>query len=491
VYSNGVHVGFGKVTRDLTERKAAELQVIAAYEESDNLKSQFLANMSHEIRTPMHGMLSANLLLLGTQLTDDQLDLANIIEESGQVLLQVINDILDYSKLAAGGFSVISDIMNISQIIHSVARGYQMTLKHGVTFDLRLSPDLPKIVKGDSLRYRQVVQNLLSNGSKFTEHGSVSLQVSVSEESDDEYTILTEIIDTGIGIEGSAGRLLFTPFTQFDTSRTKRFQGTGLGLSISKSLTELMGGHIKFRPNPSGRGSIFSFTVKVQKVPIESPTPAQLQLATENLSLTPSVDPADLIKTIAASKRLLLAEDNPINQRIMLKVLKALGFTNIAAVSDGVEAVRLMTSSDTERPALSIKSVPASDPGLRDEPNVDFPPESSLLSRPAAQRFDLILMDINMPRMDGFGATTAIRNLGVWVPIVAMTANALRGDREQCIRNGMNDYISKPVKREQLVEVLKRWLIDGTPTWTGGAGTSRRASVLGLGLSDTTNGIES
>ena len=234
IYKDGVHVGFGKVTRDLTERKAAESRLIAAYEESEKLKSEFLANMSHEIRTPMHGMLSACTLLLDTPLTEKQRDIANIMDESGQVLLQVINDILDYSKLASGSFSINSDIVGVASIITSVVRSAQTTLQPSVHFELLLASDLPKSAQGDPLRYRQIVQNIVGNAAKFTERGSIRVHATLSEETEDSYTILTEVTDTGIGIPVTATKGLFTPFTQFDTTTKKRYKGTGLGLSIAK-----------------------------------------------------------------------------------------------------------------------------------------------------------------------------------------------------------------------------------------------------------------
>ncbi|QDS69158.1 hypothetical protein FKW77_010511 [Venturia effusa] len=219
VYSNGVHVAFGKVNRDLTERKAAETKIIAAYEESAKLKSQFLANMSHEIRTPIHGMLTANALLLDTTLSEEQRDLVEIIEESGQTLVQVINDILDYSKLSAGAFSIVPDTMDIAQINYSIIRGFQSILEPNVVFEPDISPDLPKNVQGDPLRYRQVLQNLMNNAGKFTEEGSIRLQTSVMEETDELYTIKTDVIDTGIGVAASAREHLFTPLPNSTTVR--------------------------------------------------------------------------------------------------------------------------------------------------------------------------------------------------------------------------------------------------------------------------------
>jgi osomolarity two-component system sensor histidine kinase TcsA len=423
VYNNGVHVGFGKVTRDLTERRSAETRLISAYEQSAKLKSEFLANMSHEIRTPMHGMVSACTLILDTALTDEQRELAVIIDDSGKIMLQVINDILDYSKIVSGSFSISPGIVDVAGILGSVIRGFQSTLKPGVRFESLLAPNLPISAQGDPLRYRQVAQNLISNATKFTADGFVRVQSSVVEEDDDHYFILTEITDTGIGVPDSATNELFTPFTQFDLTATKRFGGTGLGLSIAKSLANLMGGQTGFRHNPDQHGSIFWFTAKLKKFKTVENLELSAQLAATKLS--PAGENAvTVLKTIASTKTLLLAEDNLINQRVIIKMLGSLGFRRIHAVSDGVEATRLV---------------------LQDP-----------------QAFDLILMDINMPLLDGLGATVAIRDEKIMLPIIAMTANALKGDRENCLEKGMNDYVSKPVQRELLISVLTKWLTSGS-----------------------------
>jgi osomolarity two-component system sensor histidine kinase TcsA len=257
VYQNDVLLGFSKVTRDLTERKKAESELIAAYEEASRLKSEFLANMSHEIRTPMNGLLSALTLLLDTHLNPEQLELAHVIQESGEVLLHVINDVLDYSKLASGSFSVSHDIISVPHIILSAFRAQQKVSKAGVTLEKDLDPRLPVAAEGDGVRFRQIVQNLLSNASKFSEQGCIRIHATLQHEEENTYTILTEVIDTGIGISLTASESLFTPFTQVDNSTTKRYNGTGLGLSICKSLAELMGGTIGFHPNPEGQGSVF------------------------------------------------------------------------------------------------------------------------------------------------------------------------------------------------------------------------------------------
>jgi osomolarity two-component system, sensor histidine kinase TcsA len=354
VYRNGTHIGFSKVTRDLTERKAAESRLISAYEESAKLKSAFLANMSHEMRTPLHGMLSALTLLMDSALTPEQKELGHIMEESGSVLLQVINDILDYTKLASGAFSISSDVIHIPDIISSVVRGLHTAINPSVCFRTSVNPSVPKSARGDPLRYRQIVQNLLANAVKFTESGSIHIHVSLKHEDGVSYTILTEVTDTGIGMPESAASSMFMPFTQFDTSATKRYQGTGLGLSICKSLAQLMGGVIGFHPNTDSHGSTFWFTVKVEKLS----EPKGLDGNVDDTEHRTPLDPLAETRGIAPEKR-LLAEDNIINLRVMLMMLKSLGFERVDTAANGADAIQLVK----ERPL----------------------------------HYDLILMDINMP----------------------------------------------------------------------------------------------
>ena len=427
VYKNGVHVGFGKVTRDLTERKSAESRLVAAYEESEKLKSEFLANMSHEIRTPMHGMLAACTLLLDTSLSARQHEIVNIIDESGQVLLQVINDILDYSKLTSGSFSIHSDVFGITSIVTSVVRSVQTTLPPTVHFELFLAPNLPRSVQGDPLRYRQILQNIIGNAAKFTDRGSIRVRVSVSHEDEANYTVLTEVTDTGIGIPDIATASLFTPFTQFDSTTTKRYKGTGLGLSIAKSLTELLGGRIGYRPNPERHGSIFWFTARFNKIKsLEQMHDWKKLMPNENRSAAglPDDDVEELrkqLEAVSSTKNLLVVEDNLINQKVMLGMLRTIGFKNTALATNGAEALKMVRG------------------------------------KPAA--YDIVLMDINMPIMGGHQASTEIRAGGIHVPIVAMTAYALKGDRERCLEHGMNDYIAKPIDKKRLIRVLGKWLL--------------------------------
>jgi osomolarity two-component system sensor histidine kinase TcsA len=417
IFDRGVHVGFGKVTRDLTERKNAEARLIAAYEESSKLKSDFLANMSHEIRTPMHGMLSANTLLFDTKLTDEQRDLSNIIHDSGKILFQVINDILDYSKLAAGSFPLNTGVVDVTHTIKSVISSFQTVLRSGVQLELVLSPNIPIAATGEPLRYRQVLQNLIGNAVKFTDHGSIRIHALVTEEADDHYLVSTEVKDTGVGVPDSARNVLFTPFRQFSDINRNSHQGTGLGLSISKSLVELMGGQIGFSPNPECQGSIFWFTVPFKKIRSSDEAIAS---HVQGLQIT-HLNTRDSQRKLFETKLLLLAEDNIINQKVMLRMLRSLGFKNIDTALNGAQALHSVGSGK--------------------------------------RSYDLILMDIDMPVMDGVTATSQMRGKGLQVPIVALTANALKGDREVYLGIGMNDYIPKPVDRDFLARTLTKWLV--------------------------------
>ncbi|KAF2652350.1 hypothetical protein K491DRAFT_605090 [Lophiostoma macrostomum CBS 122681] len=423
IYRGDILIGFAKVTRDLSERKKAESSLIEAYEEASKLKSEFLANMSHEIRTPMHGMLSALTLLLDTQLNSEQLELARVIEESGDVLLHVINDILDYSKLSSGTFSISHDIICVPDIVQSVFRAHEKCCKPEISLENHIDPKLPKAAEGDSLRYRQIIQNLMSNATKFTEHGYVRMIARLESETIESYTILTEVIDSGIGVPKVSSGSLFTPFMQFDNSATKKYQGTGLGLSICKTLAELMGGDIGFRANPEGKGSIFWFTAKMKKVKQLPPVDIVHEQIKELALHTPIV-PFEDIKLAAVDKRILLAEDNPINQKVMVKMLVGLGFDSVDRAANGREAVEMSTKD------------------------------------PAP--YSAILMDINMPILDGVGATREIRDAGIDTPIIAMTANALKGQAESYIAKGMTAYVSKPVDRDILVKVLLKCLTPAT-----------------------------
>lgn len=417
IYQFGRHVGFVKVSRDLTERKAAESRMIAAFEESSKMKTDFLANMSHEIRTPMNGMNLALAMLTDTDLNEQQREMASIIQDSTSILLEVINDVLDYSKLSSGSFSLTADVLDIKAVLAAVTRNCNSSLKPGVKLINSIAPEVPKHLRGDPLRYRQVLQNMISNAVKFTDEGYVKVITSclTKEKNPQTYEILTEVIDTGIGVPEESASTLFTPFTRFADSSTKRYQGTGLGLSICKSLAELMDGAVGFRPNPEGRGSVFWFTAKMSCSGATGKDTLPGTVAQEDAKQLEAK-----VKTIAPQKQLMLVEDNLVNQMVMLRLLKKLGFERVDTAWNGAEAVRL------------VKQTPLS--------------------------YNAILMDITMPVMDGMEATTCIRNMNIDVPVIALTGNALEGDEETYLAKGMNDYLAKPVHRNQLTRTLLKWI---------------------------------
>ncbi|KAJ5133086.1 hypothetical protein N7448_001885 [Penicillium atrosanguineum] len=417
IYQFGRHVGFVKVTRDLTERKAAEARLIDAFEESSKMKTDFLANMSHELRTPMNGMFLALTVLMRTSLSPEQLEYASILEDSTSILLQVINDVLDYSKLSSGSFSLTADVLDVPAVVSAVIRNCQPTLKSGVVLETSVDPSFPRGIKGDPLRFRQILQNLVGNAVKFTESGYVHVNASysVDESNPQSYNISVQVVDSGIGVPEDATSTLFTPFTRFADSTTKRYQGTGLGLSICKSLAELMNGAVGFHANPDGLGSVFWLSAKMGRIDRHVPSTQRMASKVQEVTL----DRSSLLQKVAMHKPILLVEDNKVNQTIMLKLLGTLGFDRVDAAWDGAEAVRM------------VKQKPFA--------------------------YNVILMDINMPVMDGLTATEKIRQLNIDVPIIALTGNALKGDAETYLAKGMNDYVAKPIHRQQLVDVLWKW----------------------------------
>jgi osomolarity two-component system sensor histidine kinase TcsA len=365
----------------------------------------------------MNGMFLALAMLMGTALSPDQLEYASILEDSTSILLQVINDVLDYSKLSSGSFSLTTDVLDVPAVVSAVVRNCQPTLKPGVVLETSVDPTLPRGITGDSLRFRQILQNLVSNAVKFTERGYVHVKVSYSVDESDHQpcTISVQVVDTGIGVPEDAVSTLFTPFTRFGDSTTKRYQGTGLGLSICKSLAELMNGTVGFHANPDGPGSVFWLSAKMGR--IDRPVPLTGRVVSKVQETT--LDTSSLLQKVALHKTILLVEDNKVNQTIMLKLLGTLGFERVDAAWDGAEAVRM------------VKQKPLA--------------------------YNVILMDINMPVMDGLTATGQIRQFNKDVPIIALTGNALKGDAETYLAKGMNDYVAKPLHRQQLVDILWKW----------------------------------
>ncbi|MCX7111645.1 MAG: ATP-binding protein [Proteobacteria bacterium] len=402
---------------DITERKRIEEALAQARDqalESSRLKSEFLATMSHEIRTPMNSIIGITDLLMETGLEGEQIKLATLVQESGKALLNIINDILDTSKIEAGklqlewiDFDLRSEIEVVTAMMHPKAQEKELPLT------VYVEPGVPTRLHGDPGRLRQILLNLLSNAIKFTSQGGVFLHVALARPVDQKAGIRFSVEDTGIGIPAAVMGSLFQAFTQADGSTTRKFGGTGLGLAISRNLVELMGGQIGVE-SKEGAGSTFWFVLP-GNVAAEAVAPTPILMAPPEKALD---FPATTQK---APPTILLVEDNDLNTLIAMKMLERLGYTADRAVN-GREAVN----------------------AIRHKP------------------YTLILMDCQMPEMDGFDATRAIRCLekesGGHAFIIAMTANAMVEDREKCLTAGMDDYLSKPVDRQSLSAVLERWL---------------------------------
>lgn len=402
---NNLAEGLERASREQHQAMAQLIQTREEAEKANNAKSEFLAMMSHELRTPMNGVLGMLQLLETTEMTDEQIEYAALASESTEHLLKVINDILDFSRIERSELELEHIPFNLMDLISSCAQSFHHSAaQRGLELALSIPQDMRTLqVQGDPTRIRQILVNLVGNALKFTEQGRVSIEPQWQSLDHELLWFTCTVRDSGIGIPAESLELMFEAFQQADSSISRRYGGTGLGLPIARTLAERMGGTLRAQ-SEEGSGSVFT---------LEIPLALSKQMPKVSAPHSPSTN------SDGAGRNVLLVEDNPVNQTVIEAMLRSLGFT-VSVATDGAQAVRSA---------------------------------ESLI-------FEAILMDCRLPIIDGYEATRQIRQLPgcTDVPIIALTANALQGDREACLSAGMNDYLAKPFKRADLQQILQRWV---------------------------------
>ena len=531
---------------ELTSLRGVQRELLAAKQAAEAAmlaKSEFLASMSHEIRTPLNGILPLLDIVLGTELSPAQREYLITANASAKELLRIVDDILDYSKAEAGKLDLESVSINIRELVDGVKRLLEKPAEaKGLAMRAVVDADVRPVVRGDPMRIRQILTNLMGNAIKFTQRGGVSVRVSKRNDTATQHELLFAVRDTGIGLAADAAARLFQPFTQADASVTRRYGGTGLGLTICKKLVDLMGGRIGVRSEP-GRGSVFWFTIPFEKAPgdisgvhrnlagsrvLLAASPQRAQhitpiLATLELDVTQNseaaaalarlrqvaplgktfgfelliVDTGSVTGDVAALLRGILGDhqldglrilalglDNAPDPRVVLLPARA----DDAALRQGVRSAFGVAPVARAQPVLAAPLTPVatrSDQPLsgkvllvEDHPvnqkvaqkllerlglTVDVAENGEVaLDKLREQPYAMVLMDCQMPVLDGYSATRRLREVengqGKRTPVIAMTAHAMSGDRERCLQAGMDDYLSKPLDRQLLEQTLARWI---------------------------------